>query len=158
MSALAISPAGFSLLMHSQTGAAGEDADGLRRRQFAEVIQFPARQRLLQELRALMSPGVVEDWYGLDAFSISQQAAREVTGFLTDLPASSLDLEISPDRDGGITLDWYRREDRQLSITLDGNGQLYYAAILGPLERVSGRLPFYGSVPEEIIRILQRMA
>ena len=156
MSALATSPTAF-FLMQSRTAASGGDADGLRKRQLAEVIQFPPRQRLLQELRALLAPGAVEEWYGRDAFPVSQLAAQEATGLLAELPVSSLDLEISPDRDSGITLDWYRREDRQLSITFDGQGQLYYAAILGPVERISGRLPFYGSVPEEIIRILQRM-
>ncbi len=158
MSALAISPNRSLWLMQSRTAAAGGDADTLRKRQLAQVIEFPPRLRLLQELRALLSPGAAEDWYGPGASPTSQQAAQETTSFLTELPASSLDLEISPDQDGGITLDWYRCEDRQLSITFDGSGQLYYAAILGPIERVSGRLPFYGSVPEEALRVLQRMA
>jgi hypothetical protein len=158
MSASVAPVLGSSFVFQSRTTAAGGDAIELGRRQLAEIVHFPARRRLLEEAEELVSGNAVEKWFGGGAKSATPLALHATTLFLMGLPASFLDAEISPDQDGGITIDWFRRADRQLSITFDDRGLLYYAAILGPEERVSGRLPFYGSVPEEIARILQRLA
>lgn len=158
MSALAAPAPGGFFIFQSRTTAAGDDAIELGKRQLAQIVHFPARRRLLEEAHDFVSSSAVEEWFGAGAKPASPLALDAATLFLMDLPASFLDAEISPEQDGGITIDWFRRADRQLSITFDHQGSMYYAAILGPIERVSGRVPFYGSVPEEIIRILQRLA
>jgi hypothetical protein len=158
MSALAAPASGSFFTFQSKTTAAGDDAIELGRRQLAQVVHFPARRRLLEEVQHFVSTSAVEEWFGAGAKPVNPLALDAATLFLMNLPASFLDAEISPEQDGGITIDWFRRADRQLSITFDYQGSMYYAAILGLIERVSGRVPFYGSVPEEIIRILQRLA
>jgi len=105
--------------------------------------------------------GLVDDqesiaWYGEGATPVSKNTLEPAARFLADLPAGFLDLEISPDEDGAVSFDWYGSDNKQLSVSLDEHGTLYYAAILGPIERVSGRLPFHDSIPEEIIRLLKR--
>lgn len=146
----------FSLLRRTPT--AGVDAEHLRRGQLAQSLREPARQRLVEELAALTVQGSVALWFGHDASPPRRESVEAATRFLMLLPARFLDLEISPELDRGITFDWYRSDDRQLSITLDARGQLFYAAMLGPIERMSGRLAFADALPDEIARILLRIA
>ena len=79
--------------------------------------------------------------------------------FLALLPPTYLaNIELAPEIDGAIGLDWYLNPEKQLSITLSANGELHYAAIVGPIERASGSLLFDDSIPEEIARLLGRIS
>ena len=156
MSVLCASANGYYFPTQPRTAAAGVEADALSRCQLHEVIKFPARQRLLSELAGLVDDQESIAWYGEGATPVSKNTLEPAARFLADLPAGFLDLEISPDEDGAVSFDWYGSDNKQLSVSLDEHGTLYYAAILGPIERVSGRLPFHDSIPEEIIRLLKR--
>jgi hypothetical protein len=158
MSELVASPIGYFPTLQSHTNAASRDAGDLQRRQIDALLQYPARTRLLQELRELLEPEGPVAWYGEGATPVAKDAAEAASRFLACLPNGFLDgLEISPEEDGGCILDWYRSNTHQLSIVFNGTDQLYYAAILGPIERASGRLPFYDSIPQEIFRLFQRL-
>ena len=158
MSVLAIHAESFLFLLQTRTSAAGSFATDFRRRQLSEVLRYPARQRLLDELQVLRDPQAVTAWHGDGAKPVLSDSWIAAIQFLSMLPPSFLDLEVSPDEDGCVSFDWYRNKGLQLSISFAGDGQLYYAAILGSVERISGRLPFHDSVPEEIIRLLRRIA
>jgi hypothetical protein len=158
MSELVASQIGYFPILRSHTNAASRDAGELQKRQVDALLQYPARTRLLQELRELLEPEGPIAWYGEGATPVVEDAAEAASRFLACLPNSFLDgLEISPEEDGGCILDWYRSNTHQLSIIFTGADELYYAAILGPIERASGRLPFYDSIPQEIFRLLQRL-
>jgi hypothetical protein len=158
MSELVARPIGYFPNQQSHTNAASRDAGDLQNRQVDALLQYPARTRLLQELLELLEPEGPVAWYGEGATPVAKDAAEATSRFLAWLPNTYLDgLEISPDEDGGCILDWYRSNTHQLSIIFSGADQLYYAAILGPIERASGRLPFYDSIPQEIFRLLQRL-
>jgi hypothetical protein len=158
MSELVASPIGYFPTLQSHTNAASRDAGDLQKRQVDALIEYPARKRLLQELRELLEPEGPVAWYGEGATPVAKDAAEAASRFLACLPNGFLDgLEISPEEDGGCVLDWYRSNTHQLSIIFNGGDQLYYAAILGPIERASGRLPFYDSIPQEIFRLHQRL-
>lgn len=158
MSALAVPAVGHLFSAQPRSAAAGRDADLLLRRQLEGLLEFPARRRLFEELQELLAPEASTVWYGEDRLPVRRQAVLNATCFLANIPATHLDLEISPDSEGGLNFDWHRSEDQSLSIIIDGLGHLYYAAILGSVERVSGRLSFNDAVPEEILRLLRRVA
>jgi hypothetical protein len=157
MSVLAVPAGHFLFPLQTPTAAAGSDATMLGKRRLDVALKYPARQRLLDELQMFLAPEEAADWHGNSANPTSADSWIAAVQFLSVLPPSFLDLEVSPEIDGCISFDWYRNKDRQLSISFAGDGCIHYAAILGPVERVSGRLAFHDSVPEEIIRLLRRI-
>ncbi|MCC6213132.1 MAG: hypothetical protein IT513_18995 [Burkholderiales bacterium] len=141
------------------TSVAGTPARELRNRQRLLQLYFPARERLAQELSNLLDPQVVASWYGTGTKPVDVAALAAALGFLSMLPPAVLaNLEVSPDNDGAISFDWFVGSDRQLSISLGAHGELHYAAVLGSVERVSGRLLFDDSIPEAIVRLLRRIS
>lgn len=141
------------------TSVAGTAANELRNRQRLLQLHFPAKERLAQELSNLLDPEIVSSWHGAEAKSVHIGALNAALRFLSMLPPAVLaNVEVSPDTDGAISFDWYVNNDKQLSISLGAHGELHYAAILGSVERVSGRLLFDDSIPEEIVRLLRRIS
>ena len=157
MSVLAIPAGNFLFPLQTPTAAAGSDATVLGKRRLDVVMSYPARQRLFDELQALLDPEATTIWHGDSTNRTSLDSWIAAVQFLSVLPPSFLDLEVSPDLDGCVSFDWYQSKDRQLSISFAGDGRIHYAAILGAVDRVSGRLAFHDSVPEEIIRLLRRI-
>lgn len=157
MSVLAIPAGNFLFPLQTPTAAAGSDATALGKRRLDVLMSYPARQRLFDELQALRDPEAATNWHGDSANRISVDSWMAAVQFLSILPPSFLDFEVSPDIDGCVSFDWYRSKDRQLSISFASDSQIHYAAILGAVDRVSGRLAFHDSVPEEIIRLLRRI-
>lgn len=142
-----------------RTNTSGPDARALRQRQILEQFRYPAKERLSQELRNLLDPQVAATWHGSNTQPIAEAAVLAGLRFLSLLtPADLSDLEVSPDDDGCVSFDWYLRKERQLSVSISAEDHLYYAAILGSIERLSGRLPFYDAIPEEINQLLRRVA
>lgn len=144
---------------NTRTAFAGSVGKELQQRQREIQVSYPARERFAQELANLEDPTVTSSWYDGDASPARAEAIAAAMRFLLKLPTALLsDLEISPDRDGSVSFDWYVSPERQLSISLSADGMLHYAAILGPIERTNGRLLFDDSLPEEITRLLARIA
>ena len=159
MSELVLPPYGAFGFSGERTALAGPAGKELQRRQQLFQFEYPARQRLAQELLNLIDPQVTASWHGAGANPARAQAVAAGLRFLLMLPSAFLaDVEISPDRDGAVSFDWFVNAHRQLSISFGPNGELHYAAILGSVERVSGRLLCDDSLPEEIARLLERIA
>lgn len=145
-------------LSGERTVLAGPAGKELQRRQRGFQLKYPARERLAQELFNLVDPQVTASWHGAGASPARAEAVAAGLRFLLLLPRAFLaDVEISPDRDGAVSFDWFVNAQKQLSISFGPAGELHYAAILGPVERASGRLLFDDSLPEEIARLLGRI-
>ena len=158
MSELVLQSAGFGF-RSAGTGYAGSASRDIQHRQRLFQLHYPARERLAQELTSFLDPQVATSWLGASSKGADFPAVQAGLRFLALLPPTYLaNIELAPEIDGAIGLDWYLNPEKQLSITLSANGELHYAAIVGPIERASGRLLFDDSIPEEIARLLGRIS
>lgn len=60
---------------------------------------------------------------------------------------------IGAEPDGDITFEWYKNPDWTLSVSVDGQGNLHYAALLGP-DCAYGTEAFVGLVPRRILDLV----
>ena len=60
---------------------------------------------------------------------------RNAWRFLEALPLGTESPEISAEPDGAIAFEWYRTPRKVLSASVDPDGSIYYAALLGTSRR-----------------------
>lgn len=120
----------------------------------SETAIFVAEQRqssfkLLQESNALglVAKGIFQKldeifkecsamgWDGEQAKPISSEVVEYTKVFLRFLPLGIEAPEISAEPDGAITLEWYRTPTLVLSISINPDGWVYYAALIGTSRR-----------------------
>lgn len=108
------------------------------------------------ELAEVWEECSVPDWDGYDAYPVTADAFENATRFLLALPLGIPVPAVGAEPDGHITLEWYQSRRRTLSVSVSPDGELYYAALLGP-GRASGREPFFGEVPKTILELIERV-
>jgi hypothetical protein len=96
------------------------------------------------------------DWDGYSAEAVSKDCFEYAVEFIKALPLGSETPSIGAEADGQLTMEWYRAPSRTLSISISPQGELYYAALLGG-RKAFGSEPFYGEVPEAIIRLINQV-
>ena len=96
------------------------------------------------------------DWDGYGAFPVTWDSYNLAVQFLRSLPLGAPLPSIGAEPDGHVTLDWGRSPRRQLSISCGPDGDLHYAALIGPGRRC-GTEPFVGEIPEAILDLIQQV-
>lgn len=96
------------------------------------------------------------DWDGFGALPVSEDTLRNADQFLDSLPLGCPAPSVGAEPDGQLTLEWHRGPRRTLSVSVTPDGYLHYAALVG-LNRSYGTEAFFGEVPEEILRLVQRI-
>jgi hypothetical protein len=115
-------------------------------------IESAARDELATVWEECRNP----NWDGFKALPISQDALHGAYTFLESLPLGFPPPSIGAEPDGEVTLEWHRSERRTLSISVSPDGELHYAALLGP-NRVYGTEVFFGEVPRSIEDLIRRV-
>jgi hypothetical protein len=126
-------------------------------------------RRFLQRSHAIGNEGVLNadladvweecrqaDWDGYGAAALSQDVLRNAYLFLESLPIGFPRPSLGADATGSITVEWYRGPRRQMSVAIDADACLHYAALIGP-NRTWGTEVFLGDFPEGFISLLQRV-
>lgn len=90
---------------------------------------------IFQKLNDVVKECSSEGWDGENAKPISNDVMRNAWHFLTALPLGTEPPEISAESDGAITFEWYREPRKVLSTSVDPDGSIYYAALLGTSRR-----------------------
>ncbi len=145
-------------------------------RGFSETARFVAAQteqgrRLLQDSYSLGlgGKGVFDDlsgvaeecrtpnWDGYGAASVSEETFRQAYRFLEALPLGTPPPSVGAEPDGHLTLEWYRSPRRTLSVSVSPEGDLHYAALLGP-SKAYGTEPFFGEVPRVILDLIHQVS
>jgi hypothetical protein len=158
MSQLVLEGSGIFGFRAAGTGSVEATGQAIWRHQQQLQLGYPERERLAQELSDFIDPQAVALWLGIGARAANPEAIRSGLRFLALLsPAYLAGMEVSPDGDGSISFDWYIGAERQLTINLGEQGELHYAAVIGTVERASGRLLFDDSIPDEIARLIGRI-
>ncbi|MFO7775763.1 MAG: hypothetical protein R6W89_08205 [Candidatus Hydrogenedentota bacterium] len=96
-----------------------------------------------------------QDWDGYDALPVSEATFTNATTFLQLLPtdlAAKADPGAEPD--GNLTLEWYIDTDYQISISIDAQSRLHFAAAVGPRRKRRGTDTFSEGVPQDVVDII----
>jgi len=88
-----------------------------------------------QQLEEVYKEFSTAGWDGEQAVPISKGALRYAQIFLQSFPFGIEPPEIGAEPDGSITLEWYRSSNRVMSISINHDGWVYYAAIIGTSRR-----------------------
>lgn len=148
--------------------------NALLARGFSDEAQFidevtSANRRTLHASSAFGIESIVRDelgtvweeckgpnWDGFDALPVTHDTLRNAYTFLESLPLGCPRPSISAEPDGQLTVEWHQSKRRTLSVSVTPDGDLHYAALLGP-GRAYGTEAFFGEVPDAILDLIRRV-
>lgn len=111
---------------------------------------------VFSELDSVANSCRVENWDGYGAAPVSADVYELVCQFLQALPLGIAAPSVGAEPDGQLTLEWYRSPRRLLSVSISSEGDLHYAALLGP-NRAYGTEVFFGDIPRTILDLIHRV-
>ena len=113
-------------------------------------------EALLAGLNSLALECAAENWDGYGAAPVAQETLAQATAFLRALPLGVARPTIGAEPDGQVTFEWYASPRRTLSVSVSAEGDLHYAALLGPA-RQYGTEAFLGVIPSGILELIRRV-
>ena len=96
------------------------------------------------------------DWDGYNALPVTPDSFANAERLLLSLPLGTELPSIGAIPSGHISLEWHHSRRRTLTVTVDEDGDLHYAALLGP-GRVCGTEPFFDETPQIILDLIARV-
>ena len=111
---------------------------------------------VFNELYSVTSKCLVGNWDGYGAAPVTADVYVLACQFLRALPLGIAAPSVGAEPDGHLTLEWYRSPRRLLSVSLSPEGDLHYAALLGP-SKAYGTEAFFGDVPRTILDLIHRV-
>lgn len=97
---------------------------------------------VFNELDAVYEECGKADWDGYGAMPVLPEAYVQTRIFLESLELGTPPASIGAEPDGHLTLEWHHSRRRTLSVSIDSDGNLYYAVLMGR-RRQSGSEPIY---------------
>jgi hypothetical protein len=127
------------------------------RRQLRNSFSFGLEGKgVFHELYSVSDRCLVGDWDGYGAAPLSANVYALACQFLRALPFGIAAPSIGAEPDGHLTFEWYRSPRRLLSVSISPEGDLHYAALLGP-NKAYGTEAFFGDVPRPILDLIHRV-
>lgn len=96
------------------------------------------------------------DWDGFGAEPVTEDVLRNAYLFLESLPRGLPDPSLGAEPDGQLTLEWHKSACRTFSVSVSPDGELHYAALIGP-NKSYGTEVFFGEAPAAIIELVRRV-
>ena len=138
----------------------------------SETSDFVAQQRemsfyILQESNALgfTAKGTFQqlvevfnecssaDWDGEQAKPISEGVLNDAVRFLCSFPLGIDAPEVGAEPDGAMTLEWYRSPNKVISISINPDGWVYWAALIGTSRRHGADYAMMG-ISDDLLKII----
>ncbi len=113
-------------------------------------------QEALDELAEVWEECRHPGWDGHGALAVEQETLRGTYIIIDSLPLGFPRPSIGAEPDGQLTLEWHKSPTRTLSVSVDPDGFLHYAGLFGQ-DRKYGRMTFFSSAPEELVRLVQAL-
>lgn len=110
----------------------------------------------ISELCQLFQDCRLPNWDGYGAAPVSADTFELANQLLEALPPGTSAPSLGAEPDGQLTLEWYCSPRRLLSVSISSEGDLHYAALLGP-NRAYGTEAFFGDVPRTILDLIHRV-
>ncbi len=111
---------------------------------------------VFEELSQVFEECREPDWDGYGAQAVREETYDLARQFLAALPLSTPVPSIGAERDGQITVEWYRSTQRNLSVSIAPDRDLHYAALLGA-ERICGTGTFRARMPQVVSDLIARI-
>lgn len=115
-----------------------------------------AEHLLREELADVWEECRQPDWDAYHAVPVSTGSLNYARRILLAMPPGTRLPTVGAVPSGQITLEWHHSRRRSLTIIVSGDGDLHYAALLGP-GRTSGTEPFFAEVPQVILDLIARV-
>lgn len=117
---------------------------------------FSVMKRVLPQLVEVKAAYAEAGWDGYGAHPLSGESYERAIDFLESLPSSVTTPVVDADPEGYITFEWYKSPRHTLSISVGPDGDLHYAALIGP-NKAHGKEVFIGQLPSNILDIMSRV-
>lgn len=105
--------------------------------------------RLAEECRS-------SNWDGYAAAPVTNETYFQAQCFLDALPFGIPSPTVGVEPDGHLAFEWHHSARRTLSVSVSAEGDLHYAALIGP-SKMYGTEPFLGEVPQLIVDLINRV-
>jgi len=102
--------------------------------QKSNALGFAAKGTF-QQLDEVFEECSSEGWDGERAKAISIEVLRCTKRFLSSFPLGMEAPEVGAEPDGAITLEWYQSPNKVISISINPDGWMYYAALIDTSKR-----------------------
>ncbi len=102
--------------------------------QKSNALGFAAKGTF-QQLDEVFEECSSEGWDGERAKPISVEVLRCARRFLSSFPLGMEAPEVGAEPDGAITLEWYRSPNKVISISINPDDRVYWAALIGTSRR-----------------------
>jgi len=96
------------------------------------------------------------DWDAYNALPVSWDSVANAQRLLLVLPLGTKLPSVGAVPTGNISLEWHHSRRRSLTVTVSPEGDLHYAALLGP-GRTCGTEPFFDEAPQIILDLIARV-
>ena len=117
---------------------------------------FSVLKKVLPELIEVKNQTAEAGWDGYSANPIGTETFARAYTLLEVLPNHIPPPTVGAEPDGDITLEWYHSPHRTLSVSISTEGDLHYAALIGP-NKAYGTEVFYGEAPIGILDLIRRV-
>lgn len=111
---------------------------------------------ILDELDQVAEECKDPGWDGYGALPVSKYTIGYAHHFLLALPLGIVKPTVGSEPDGCITFEWYKSPEKICSISISQDGFIHYA-YLNRLVKRHGSEPFSGSVPMEIVMLINQI-
>jgi hypothetical protein len=109
-----------------------------------------------QQLDEIFGECSFEGWDGERAKPISVEVLQDARKFLYSFPLGIEAPEVGAEPDGAITLEWYRSPNKVISISINPDGWMYYAALIGTSKRHGADFSLMG-VSDDLVEIISQV-
>jgi len=145
------------------SGYVGEIADFVAQKmknsrellQESNVLSFVAKGTF-QQLDEIFRDCSLDGWDSDKAKPISGEVLLCARGFLNSFPLGMEAPEVGAEPDGAITLEWYRSPNKVISISINPDGWMYYAALIGTSKRHGADFSLMG-VSDDLVEIISQV-
>lgn len=110
----------------------------------------------LRELMEVCAECRETDWDGYEALPVSDATAQQARRVLESLPREIPTPSFGAEPHGSLTMEWHDSPRRSVSVSVDDQGKLYYAALIDE-ESVQGTLQFSGHFPAVLVDLIRRV-
>jgi len=121
----------------------------------AETVTFsnhPLFDQLIDIYMECSNPG----WDGDSSKPVEKETLSMAKQLIESLPLAYRTPTIDGEPDGHVSLEWYVHPRRLLTVSINPNGTLHWAALIGS-EDPRGSCPFYGELPKTLMYWIGRI-
>jgi len=142
----------------SESSSDAADYVELKRENFYNLLQKSnvlelIAEETLQQLVEVSDECSSEGWDGANAKPVSEEVLQCAVRFLCSFSVRIEDPEVGAEPDGSITLEWYRSPNKVISISINPDGWVYWAAMIGTSRRHGADYAMMG-ISDDLLKII----